>query len=125
MQKVKKSTEAEEGRNKVKSVGGKMGKETTQDKACIGTAVQEGLEQPQKGHRDAWEGAAVQEPASVPKGDYRGKQRKKDPRNSRREACLLPGTTVGLKSPGPETQFINIKRPEKSAERHQGRRPFP
>ena len=31
------------------------------------------LEQSQKGHGDAWEGAAVQEPARVPKGDYRGK----------------------------------------------------
>ena len=73
MQKGKKSTEAGEGRNKVERVGGKMGKETTKDKACVGTTVQEELEQPQKGHSDAWEGAAVQEPARVPKGDYIGK----------------------------------------------------
>ena len=73
VQKGKKSTEAGEGRNKVERVGGKMGKETTKDKACVGTTVQEELEQPQKGHSDAWEGAAVQEPARVPKGDYRGK----------------------------------------------------
>ena len=88
VQKGKKSREAGKGRNKVKRVGGKMGKETTKDKACVGTTVQEELEQPQKGHGDAWEGAAVQEPASVPRGDYRGKQRKKDPRNSRRNSSL-------------------------------------
>lgn len=39
----------------------------------------------------------------------------KGPKLQERPACC-PGTTVGLKSPGPETQFINIKRPEKSAE---------
>ena len=50
MQKGKKSREAGKGRNKVKRVGGKMGKETTKDKACVGTIVQEELEQPQKGH---------------------------------------------------------------------------
>ena len=113
MQKGKKSREAGKGRNKVKRVGGKMGKETTKDKACVGTTVQEELEQPQKGHGDAWEGAAVQEPASVPRGDYRGKQKSTRGTPGETPACVRPQTTVGLKSPGPETQFTKNQMPKK------------
>lgn len=89
-----------------------MGKETTQDRACIGTAVQEGLEQPQKGTVMRGRELLCKNLPACPKGiteANKGKRTRETPGGG------LPAArnTVGLKSPGPETQFLKHQTPRK------------
>lgn len=83
-----------------------MGKETTRTEDMSDTQCRRG-NWPQKGHRDAWEGAAVQEPASVPKGITEA-NKGKGPEKLQEEACLLP-----------EHVGAEIARPGNTVHKHQ------